>query len=336
MAIREEIAKLYDTILKRPADDVGLDYFTNAVTSGAGTLADVARDLRASAEAQGLLGGATTNTAAVTNNAATTNAGLLGGATTNTAANTGYTMDAARNLVSGFYKTGLSRAADAGGLDFWSNAIVSGQMSPADVYRAIMASPEGQGTQIGVRPVPFGSQAVGGNVYEMAQYNAPRNLPPSIQNAFQQSLDYQAALPYLIPQFNPADIPATYQQIAQPRQRLDISNITVPQWLQDAAKKDQAAAEPVEEGAEAKPVVQPATTTGGVTTTNVGSNSLDYLKNVPNWIINTYGNALGRLPEQSGAEYWAAQEKAGVPIADLIATIQSSPEALGRAGLLSK
>jgi hypothetical protein len=81
-----------------------------------------------------------------------------------------------------------------------------------------------------------------GQVRDVANYGAQQNLPPSIQNAFQQSLAYQAALPWMIPQFNPADIPATYQQIAAPRQRLDISNITVPQWLQDAAKRDQASA----------------------------------------------------------------------------------------------
>jgi hypothetical protein len=332
MAIREDIAALYQSILGRPADEAGLNYFTNAVTSGAGTLADVARDMAASAEARGLLSPATPVAPVVQQPVAPVapspvSPGLL----TGTTAPAGMSADAARSFVTNLYGSDLYRQPDTAGLAYWSDLLTSGRATPAEVRQGILGSAEAQGASAGVRPVPFGSQAVGGNVYEMAQYNAPRNLPPSIQNAFQQSLDYQAALPYLIPQFNPADIPATYQQIAQPRQRLDISNITVPQWLQDAAKKDQAAAEPVEEGAEAKPVVQPATTTGGVTTTNVGQQT-STAGNVPSWITDAYANYLGRAPEAAGANYWAQQAAAGVPIADLVATIASSPEARGLLG----
>lgn len=332
MAIREDIAALYQSILGRPADEAGLNYFTNAVTSGAGTLADVARDMAASAEARGLLS-PTTPVAPVVQQpvAPVAPSPVSPGLLTGTTAPAGMSADAARSFVTGLYGSDLYRQPDTAGLAYWTDLLTSGRATPAEVRAGILGSAEAQGAQTGVRPVPFGSQAVGGNVYEMAQYNAPRNLPPSIQNAFQQSLDYQAALPYLIPQFNPADIPATYQQIAQPRQRLDISNITVPQWLQDAAKKDQAAAEPVEEGAAAKPVVQPAATTGGVTTTNVGQQT-STAGNVPSWITDAYANYLGRAPEAAGANYWAQQAAAGVPIADLVATIASSPEARGLLG----
>jgi hypothetical protein len=320
MAIRDEIAALYEGILGRPADQAGLDYFTNAVTSGAGTLADVARDMRASPEAQGLLG--TTTPVAPVVPAVTRPVAPV------TTAQAGMGEDAARSFVGSLYNNILLRPGEQGGMDYWTGLLTSGRATPAEVEAGIRGSAESQGVQIGTRQVPFGSQAVGGNVYQMAQYNAPRNLPPSIQSAFQQSLDYQAALPYLIPQFNPADIPSTYQQIAQPRQRLDISNITVPEWLKEAAKKDQAAA--TEEGAEAAPVVEkavaPAVTTGGVTTTNVGSQQTAA---VPSWITNAYAQYLGRAPETAGANYWAQQAAAGVPIADLVATIASSPEAQG-------
>ena len=328
MAIRDEIAALYEGILGRPADQAGLDYFTNAVTSGAGTLADVARDMRASPEAQGLLGGGQQLTEQERkaledfgkysyNPAVDRTTGMA----------TGMTADAARNYVGSLYNNILLRQGDAGGMDYWTNLLTSGRATPAEVEAGIRGSAESQGVQIGTRQVPFGSQAVGGNVYQMAQYNAPRNLPPSIQSAFQQSLDYQAALPYLIPQFNPADIPSTYQQIAQPRQRLDISNITVPEWLKEAAKKDQAAVtdEAVAEEI-AKKDVEKAVTTGGVTTTNVGSQQTAA---VPSWITNAYAQYLGRAPETAGANYWAQQAAAGVPIADLVATIASSPEAKG-------
>ena len=351
MAIRDEIAALYEGILGRPADQAGLDYFTNAVTSGAGTLADVARDMRASPEAQGLLGANTpffTNlpgvekavTTAPVVNRPVTPSPLSPAPTTGMAS--GMTADAARSFVGSLYNNILLRPGEQGGMDYWTGVLTSGRATPAEVEAAIRGSAEGQGVKIGTRQVPFGSQAVGGNVYQMAQYNAPRNLPPSIQSAFQQSLDYQAALPYLIPQFNPADIPATYQQIAQPRQRLDISNITVPEWLKEAAKKDQVAAEeiaaekPVEKAVTpavapavtpaVTPAVAPAVTTGGVTTTNVGSQQTAA---VPSWITNAYAQYLGRAPETAGANYWAQQAAAGVPIADLVATIASSPEAQG-------
>jgi hypothetical protein len=319
----EAISNLYQKILGRQPDQAGLDYFTKAVMTRQGTLADVERDLRASAEAQGLLGGSTTKT--TTNSALTTNAGangLLGGTQSMTA-------DAARSFVGSLYNNILLRQGEQGGMDYWTGLLTSGRATPAEVEAAIRGSAESQGVQIGTRQVPFGSQAVGGNVYQMAQYNAPRNLPPSIQSAFQQSLDYQAALPYMIPQFNPADIPATYQQIAQPRQRLDISNITVPEWLKEAAKKDQAATEEAAGEKTAEKAVENAVTTGGVTTTNVGSQQTAA---VPSWITNAYAQYLGRPAEAAGANYWAQQAAAGVPIADLVATIAASPEAQGLLG----
>ena len=340
MAVRDEIAALYQSILGRPADEAGLNYFTNAVTSGAGTLSDVARDMRASAEAQGLLGDRVAPpVGAVPPTPVAPTTGLMGG-TAAPAATAGMSADAARSFVSGLYGSSLYRQPDAAGLAYWSDLLTSGRATPAEVRQGILGSAEAQGASAGVRPVSFGSQAVGGNVYEMAQYDAPRNLPPSIQNAFQQSLQYQAALPYMIPQFNPADIPATYQQIAGPRQRLDISNIQLPEWLKAAAAKDAERSDKLVDaevaektGAAVTPAVAPATT-GGVTTVSPATTTAG----IPDWIVNTYASALGRAPEAAGAAYWNQQATAGVPIADLIATIQSSPEAMAYkvGGLLGK
>lgn len=321
MAIQDEIAALYQSILKRPADEAGLNYFTNAVTSGAGTLADVARDMRASAEAQGLLGAATPVAPVTTTPAAT---GLL----QTPAAPAGMAADAARSYVSGLYTNDLKRQADAAGLDYWTNLLTSGRATPAEVRAGIMGSPEAQGVQAGVRQVPFGSQAVGGNVYQVSQMPAMAQMP-SIQNAFQQSLQYQAALPYMIPQFNPAEIPPTYQQIAGPRQRLDIANIQMPQWLIDAAARDEARTDKLveaEAGSAAK-TTTPAERVSSVTPVTPGAATTPSTAGIPDWIVNTYVNALGRAPEAAGANYWASQAAAGVPVADLIATIQGSQEA---------
>jgi hypothetical protein len=361
MAIRDEVAALYQSILGRPADEAGLNYFTNAVTSGAGTLADVARDMRASAEARGLLGGGTTtttttNNATVTNNAGTN--GLLGGNVSNTANAGGMTAATAKDLVNNLYRDVLFRTADAGGAAFWENALLTGRMTPAEVEAAFRSSAEGQGVQAGVRQVPFGSQAVGGNVYQVSQMPTMAQMP-SIQNAFQQSLQYQAALPYMIPQFNPAEIPPTYQQIAAPRQRLDISGIQLPQWLIDAAAKDEArmdaAAETDKKTVTERessvttkppvvnpPVVNPPVVNPPVVNPPVVTQPPDTTTPaIAPWITASYGTLLGREPEAAGAAYWQAQADAGVPIYQLIDTIKSSPEALeyaakGGGGLLGK
>lgn len=327
MAIRDEIAALYQSILGRPADQAGLDYFTNAVSSGAGTLADVARDMRASSEAQGLLAPKTPVTPA----APVVTGGTLGLLQTPAApaAPAGMSQESASSFVNSLYNNVLLRPGEQGGVDYWTSLLTSGRATPAEVEAGIRGSAEAQGVRAGVRQVGFGSQPVGGNVYQMAQYNAPQYQAPSIQNAFQQSLQYQAALPNLIPQFNPADIPATYQQVAVPRQRLDISNIAVPEWLKEAAKKDQAAAEGEEKAAETTKTATTAATTGGISTTNVGAQQAG---TTPAWITDAYARYLGRTPETAGANYWAQQAAAGVPIADLVATIAGSPEAKGLLG----
>ena len=320
----DAISNLYQNILGRKADQAGLDYFAKAVMTRQGTLADVERDLRASAEAQGLLGTATPVTPVTTTPATT---GLL----QTPVVPAGMSADAARSYVSGLYTNDLKRQADAAGLDYWANLLTSGRATPAEVRAGIMGSPEAQGVQAGVRQVPFGSQAVGGNVYQVSQMPSMAQMP-SIQNAFQQALQYQAALPYMIPQFNPAEIPPTYQQIAGPRQRLDISNIQMPQWLIDAAAKDEARMDAAAEGEEK--AVTPVDRTSSVTTTQRATTTAG----IPDWIVNTYASALGRAPETAGANYWASQAAAGVPVADLIATIQGSPEAQAYrgGGLLGK
>lgn len=101
--------------------------------------------------------------------------------------------------------------------------------------------------------VPFGSQQIGGAVRPVANY-AQAPMGPSMQppaamptvpasNPFMAALQYQSNLPFAIRGFNPADIPATYQQVAPP-QRLDWSKVTVPQWLQDAINSSKSASAP--------------------------------------------------------------------------------------------
>lgn len=110
-----------------------------------------------------------------------------------------------------------------------------------------------------IQNVPFGSQIIGGAVRPVANYGqAPMgpSMPatssmamPQASNPFMAALQYQSNLPGMIRGFNPADVPATYQQVAQP-QRLDWSKVTVPQWLQEAIDRDLAKNAPMKPEAE--------------------------------------------------------------------------------------
>jgi hypothetical protein len=267
MALRDEINNFYVDYIGRPGEAAGLDYWENVISSGQATLGDVQNLIANSAEAQGLLGGGTTTggTTTGTTTGATTG-GLLGG--TQAAANNGMGYDDAVSRITSFYRSMFDRAPDAAGLKYWADLLTSGQQTwdevSANIRRSAEAqTPQSQNAQAGIRQVPFGSQPVGGILYQTTQIPSAASMPSfqqfsnpnAVANAFQQSLAYQAALPSMIPQFNPADIPATYQQIAAPRQRLDIANVQIPDWLRIAAQKDEKRAD-----------AQTAALTGGGTT----------------------------------------------------------------------
>jgi hypothetical protein len=350
------VRNTYQQVFNRPGDTAGVEYWTNALASGQVSPDALAAAFRASTEGQGLLGGGTTGgtttgtTGNVSSNANT--GGLLGGTT-----KTGIPRDQGTQLITDLYRSTFDRAPDQAGLDYWLNLLTSGQQTWDEVRANILrsneaATPGSQAAQAGIRQVQFGQQPIMGQVRDVANYGAQQNLPPSIQNAFQQSLAYQAALPWMIPQFNPADIPATYQQIAAPRQRLDISNITVPQWLQDAAKRDQASAAKEDTNTN----INEENTyrgTGGITSTTPGSGgtvggmtggtvggttggrSAADLQAFNTLLNQTYQTALGRPAETAGANYWTGMYTSGTPFQTIVNAIMNSPEAQARMGVTS-
>lgn len=339
MALRDDIAALYDTLLKRPADTPGVNYWENVIQSGQASLDDVRNLIANSAEAKGLLGGGTTGG---TSGAAT--GGATGGLLSN-AINAGIPRDQAVSLITGAYRNYFDRTPDQAGLDYWANLLTSGQQTWPEVLANIQRSteagtPASQAAQAGIRQVQFGQQPIMGQVRDVAQYNAPRNLPPSIQDAFQQSLAYQAALPYLIPQFNPADIPATYQQIAQPRQRLDIANVQVPDWLRIAAAKDEKRADAETAALSGGTTgrtggitsTTPGTIGGGATGGTTGGRSAADLQAFQTLLGQTYQTALGRPVETAGANYWTGMYTSGTPFQTIVNAIMNSPEAQARSG----
>ncbi len=359
MALRDEINKFYVDYIGRPGEAAGLDYWENVISSGRATLGDVQNLIANSAEAQGLLGGGTT-TGGTTTGATTgaTTGGLLGG--TQAAANKGMPYDDAVSRITSFYRSMFDRAPDAAGLKYWADLLTSGQQTWDEVSANIRRSAEAQtsqsqNAQAGIRQVPFGSQPVGGIVYQTTQMPSAASIPSfqqfadpnAVANAFQQSLAYQAALPSMIPQFNPADIPATYQQIANPRQRLDIANVQIPDWLRIAAAKDEARAD-AETAALSGGATGATGTTGntsGITSTTpgtigggttVGGGGTTGLRSAADMqafgkiMADSYQMAFNRAPETAGAQYWTNLYSSGTPFPEIVNAIMNSPEAQAR------
>ncbi|CAB4146586.1 Domain of unknown function DUF4214 [uncultured Caudovirales phage] len=358
-ALAGQIDSLYQKVFGRASDVGGLKYYGNLVMSG-GSLADVERSLRASPEAQGLLGETKVDNTTKVNNTANV-------------ANTVTTAPVDQTArVNALYQKVFGRGSDPGGLAYWSNRFNQGA-TDAEVEAAFRASPEFQSPgvqtfQKGIRTVPFGSQLMEGQVKQMAQYGQPAAQAgtgmgsPSLQGflannpsaagltPFQQSLQYQAALPSMIQPFNPADIPATYQQQLTPTPRLDISSTAIPGWLQTAINeqkvKDGAtlteqqkftAANPTVTNSGLGPVVKPTitptvtpTVTPGVTPTVTPSTTGGLLASnqISPDILNAYGDYLGRTADLPGASYWQTRANQGLSIADIIANISGSPEGL--------
>ena len=164
----------------------------------------------------------------------------------------GMSAEDANKLINSYYQSSLMRPAEQAGLDYWSNLLTSGQATPEQVRAAIAGSTEAQRAP-NIQSVPFGSQVIGGSVRPVANYNQaptgpsmpamPQMQMPQASNPFMAALQYQSSLPWSMTGFNPADMPATYQQIAQP-QRLDWNKVTVPQWLQDAINKGKTDSSP--------------------------------------------------------------------------------------------
>jgi hypothetical protein len=367
MAIRDEISALYQSLLKRPAEQAGLDYWENVISSGQATLGDVQNLIANSAEAQGLLGGGTT--AGGTTTGATTGAttgGLLGG--TQAAVNQGMPYDDAVSRITSFYRSMFDRVPDAAGLKYWADLLTSGQQTWDEVSANIRRSAEAQtsqsqNAQAGIRQVPFGSQPVGGILYQTTQMPSAASIPSfqqfadpnAVANAFQQSLAYQAALPSMIQPFNPANIPATYQQIAAPRQRLDIANVQIPDWLRMAAARDEKRADAVTQsllgtgttGTGSITTTTPGVigttgvTTGGTTGVTTGGTtglrSAADLQAFGKILSDSYQMAFNRPPDTGGAQYWTNLYSTGTPFPEIVNAIMNSPEAQARSsgGLLA-
>ena len=351
------VRNTYQQVFNRPGETAGVEYWTPLLASGQISPENLAAAFKATTEGQGLLGGGATTggaTTGTTTGAAT--GGILGG--TQAAANNGMGYDDAVSRITSFYRSMFDRAPDAAGLKYWADLLTSGNQTwdevSANIRRSVEAqTPQSQNAQAGIRQVPFGSQPVGGILYQTTQMPSAASIPSfqqfadpnAVANAFQQSLAYQAALPSLIPQFNPAEIPATYQQIANPRQRLDIANMQLPDGLRIAAAKDEARAD-----AETASLSGGATgTTGntsGITSTTpgmaggggtvgaTGGRSAADMQAFGKVLADSYQMAFNRAPETAGAQYWTNLYSSGTPFPEIVNAIMNSPEAQARSATI--
>ena len=338
------VEKIFTDNLKRAATADDVQYFTNAIAGG-GLLSDARRDIAASTEAQGLLPATPPVVKPPVVPPVVKPPVVPGGTNTGT-----------YNTINSIFQAAFGRDVDPTGLKYWGDLLESGTPI-ADITAGVRGSaefqtPAVQQFQQGIRTVPFGSQLMGGNVQQMAQYaqpaaqSGPAMGAPSLQGflgsnpaaaamtPFQQSLQYQAALPSMIQPFNPANIPATYQQTLSPTPRLDISSTTIPAWLQasiDAQnKKDGIEVSDLQKFNTANKVSTNSglgTTTAGVTpgvTGNLAAGGID-----PR-IIQGYtqiGRAGGDI-DMPGAQYWQGLLSGGTPIADIYAGMAGTPEGL--------
>jgi hypothetical protein len=383
------IENVYKTDLGRAADAGGKQFYTERLATG-GLLSDVKASVQDSPEARGLLGGTTApvTTAPVTTAPVVkppvvppvVKPPVITDYTQFTnRLNSIYQNAFGRNADAEglkFYGDMLASGA--------SDADITASLKGSPEYANLLAgrakdaateaaSPAGQLRQRGIAEVPFGSQIIGGQVRPMAQYGQPAAQAgaapagtgmgsPSLQGflannpsaagltPFQQSLQYQAALPSMIQPFNPAATPATYQQQLTPTPRLDISSTAIPSWLQTAINAQRTkdgitlteqdkftAANPTVTNSGLGPVVKPTitptvtpTVTPGVTPTVTPSTTGGLLAatQISPDILNAYGDYLGRTADLPGASYWQTRANQGMSIADVIANISGSPEGL--------
>ena len=342
---QKNIEKIFTENLKRAATADDVQYFTNAIAGG-GLLSDAQRDIAASTEAQGLLPAAPPPVVKPPVVPPVVKPPVVPGGTNTDNYNT----------INSIFRTVFGRDVDPTGAKYWGDLLASGT-SIADITAGLRASaefqtPTVQNFQQGIRTVPFGSQLIGQNVQQVAQYAQPAAQAgpamgaPSLQGflgsnpaaaamtPFQQQMQYQAALPGMIQPFNPANIPATYQQTLSPRPRLDISQTTIPSWLQTAIdaqnKKDGIEVSDLQKFNTANQVSTNSglgTTTAGVTTGGTGNLAAG---GIDPRIIQGY-TQIGRAGDKidmPGAQYWGGLLASGTPIADIYAGMAATPEGL--------
>ncbi|MFK7838690.1 MAG: DUF4214 domain-containing protein [Bdellovibrionales bacterium] len=133
--IESEIEGIYQDVLERSADADGLEFYTNKVLSGEIDLEGVLNDILASPEAQNLIQADADVDVPVQNQDQDVNI------EEQNAANAREQTEAA---IEAIYRDVLERGADADGLEFYTDKVLSGEISVNDVRVDIYGSSEAQ------------------------------------------------------------------------------------------------------------------------------------------------------------------------------------------------
>ena len=140
--VAAQVDALYQNVFNRPADVAGLQYFGNALMSGA-SVADIERSLRASAEFAGLQPGAGGTVGGTIDGTVGGTGGTTGAGKTETAVAKTIGDASLEGDLAKYYTSEFGRAFDKPGLDFWAGKIRSGEVALGDVAKIFSTSPEG-------------------------------------------------------------------------------------------------------------------------------------------------------------------------------------------------
>jgi hypothetical protein len=222
------------------------------------------------------------------------------------------------SLLNQTYNDTLGRAPDQGGMDYWSNLLSTGQVTPDQLASLFAASPEGlqysSGTT-GATAAPGGSGVATGSATGAAT-GADQDFGSLLNTTYQTELGRapdEGGLQYWsnmlsTGQVSPSDLSRLFSESAE------------------GLSYDQRAGS-------AGGMGDGSTTVGAGT----GADGLGFSDQITKY----YQDELYRTPDVAGLEYWLGLANKGVPMADILAGIGASPEAivqdsynstLGRAG----
>lgn len=340
----DQISQAYQDLLGRAPEQAGLDYWTNALNSGT-SIDQIRQQFTQTPEYQQRQ--QQLNQPAPQQPAPTFTSPQQPAAQVNPYA----------GQINQFFQTSLNRAPEQAGLDYWTNQITSGTMTPEQVQQAIASSPEAQARStvtnafqnyLGRAPEQAGSE------YWTNQITSGAMTPQQVAQAIRQSDEGQkyAATPNQAPsdyQNTVNNAFNTYLGRTPEQEGLNywtdqlVSGALTPEQATAAIKNSQESQArtavtdafntylgrtPQKEGLDywtqqiVSGAMTPEQAAAAIKTSDEGD-----IYNAPQTVKDAYTKWLGRDPEQEGLDYWINQIKTGaLTPEEVVASIQGSEE----------
>ena len=216
------------------------------------------------------------------------------------------------SLLNQTYNDTLGRAPDQGGMNYWSNMLSTGQVTPDQLASLFAASPEGlqySSRATGTTAAPSGSGAATG-VGSGAAQDFGSLLNTTYQTELGRAPD-AGGLQYWsnmlsTGQVSPSDLSRLFSESAEGLSYDQRAGSAGDMGGQDAGTGDGSAT---------------FTTLPG---TGAGADGLGFSDQITKY----YQDELYRAPDVAGLQYWLGLANKGVPMADILAGIAASPEAI--------